>query len=234
MTADIDVSKVTSGNSIITGNFSGLLKGNGHQITGQKIPLFEKISGGCVEGLILTDGEIIRPDEERVAALAKDAWDGSYIQDVYVRNMKIQGQTLVGGLVGHLDNSTVRGCSVVAQVDGREAGGFISNIMNVSTVTDCYAQRTTNPKTFGNETDVQGGFVAKMNRSTVTNTYAELKFIEEATETKAITAKVGSYVGLSGLSTESRVPFKVENNIAFGPQGYSFNAANTVDADFVN
>ena len=234
LTADIDVSKVTSGNSIITGNFSGLLKGNGHQITGQKIPLFEKISGGCVEGLILTDGEIIRPDEERVAALAKDAWDGSYIQDVYVRNMKIQGQTLVGGLVGHLDNSTVRGCSVVAQVDGREAGGFISNIMNVSTVTDCYAQRTTNPKTFGNETDVQGGFVAKMNRSTVTNTYAELKFIEEATETKAITAKVGSYVGLSGLSTESRVPFKVENNIAFGPQGYSFNAANTVDADFVN
>lgn len=234
LTADIDVSKVTSGNSIITGNFSGLLKGNGHQITGQKIPLFEKISGGSVEGLILTDGEIIRPNEERVAALAKDAWDGSYIQDVYVRNMKIQGQTLVGGLVGHLDNSTVRGCSVVAQVDGREAGGFISNIMNVSTVTDCYAQRTTNPKTFGNETDVQGGFVAKMNRSTVTNTYAELKFIEEATETKAITAKVGSYVGLSGLSTESRVPFKVENNIAFGPQGYSFNAANTVDADFVN
>ena len=98
------------------------MKGNGHQITGQKIPLFEKISGGSVEGLILTDGEIIRPNEERVAALAKDAWDGSYIQDVYVRNMKIQGQTLVGGLVGHLDNSTVRGCSVVAQVDGREAG----------------------------------------------------------------------------------------------------------------
>lgn len=234
LTADIDVSKVTSGNSIITGNFSGLLKGNGHQITGQKIPLFEKISGGSVEGLILTDGEIIRPNEERVAALAKDAWDGSYIQDVYVRNMKIQGQTLVGGLVGHLDNSTVRGCSVVAQVDGREAGGFISNIMNVSTVTDCYAQRTTDPKTFGDETDKQGGFVAKMNRSTVTNTYAELKFIEEAKETKAITAKVGSYVGLSGLSVENRVPFKVENNIAFGPEGYSFNADNTVDADFVN
>lgn len=234
LTADIDVSKVTSGNSIITGNFSGLLKGNGHQITGQKIPLFEKISGGSVEGLILTDGEIIRPNEERVAALAKDAWDGSYIQDVYVRNMKIQGQTLVGGLVGHLDNSTVRGCSVVAQVDGREAGGFISNIMNVSTVTDCYAQRTTDPKTFGDETDKQGGFVAKMNRSTVTNTYAELKFIEEAKETKAITTKVGSYVGLSGLSVENRVPFKVENNIAFGPEGYSFNADNTVDADFVN
>lgn len=234
LTADIDVSKVTNGKAIITEGFYGLLKGNGHQITGQKLPLFEKISGGSVEGLILTDGEIIRPNEERVAALAKDAWDGSYIQDVYVRNMKIQGQTLVGGLVGHLDKSTVIGCSVVAQVDGKEAGGFISNIMNGSTVTDCYAQRTTDPKTFGNTAeDKQGGFVAKMNKSTVTNTYAELKFVEEA-DTKAIKAKVGSYVGLSGFATETRVPLKVENNIAFSPKGYPFNASNTEAGDFVN
>ena len=234
LTADIDVSQVTSGTTIIPGNFSGLIKGNGHQITGQKLPLFDTISGGTVEGITLSDGKINRPSDELVAALAKNAWERSIIQDVYVRNMVIKGRNKVGGLIGHLDKSTAIGCSVVAQVDGKEAGGFISNIMNESTVKDCYAQRTTDPKTFGDEPDKQGGFVAKMNRSTVTNTYAELKFIEEATETKAITAKVGSYVGLSGLSTESRVPFKVENNIAFGPEGYSFNGANTVDADFVN
>ena len=234
LTADIDVSQVTNGTTIIPGNFSGLIKGNGHQITGQKLPLFDTISGGTVEGITLSDGKINRPSDELVAALAKNAWERSIIQDVYVRNMVIKGRNKVGGLIGHLDKSTAIGCSVVAQVDGKEAGGFISNIMNESTVKDCYAQRTTDPKTFGDEPDKQGGFVAKMNRSTVTNTYAELKFIEEATETKAITAKVGSYVGLSGLSTESRVPFKVENNIAFGPEGYSFNGANTVDADFVN
>ena len=234
LTADIDASQVTSGTTIIPGNFSGLIKGNGHQITGQKIPLFDTISGGTVEGITLSDGKINRPSDELVAALAKNAWERSIIQDVYVRNMVIKGRNKVGGLIGHLDKSTAIGCSVVAQVDGKEAGGFISNIMNESTVKDCYAQRTTDPKTFGDETDKQGGFVAKMNRSTVTNTYAELKFIEEATETKAITAKVGSYVGLSGLSVENRVPFKVENNIAFGPEGYSFNADNTVDADFVN
>ena len=234
LTADIDVSQVTSGTTIIPGNFSGLLKGNGHQITGQNLPLFDTISGGTVEGITLSDGKINRLSDELVAALAKNAWERSIIQDVYVRNMVIKGRNKVGGLIGHLDKSTAIGCSVVAQVDGKEAGGFISNIMNESTVKDCYAQRTTDPKTFGDETDKQGGFVAKMNRSTVTNTYAELKFIEEATETKAITAKVGSYVGLSGLSVENRVPFKVENNIAFGPEGYSFNADNTVDADFVN
>lgn len=234
LTADIDASQVTSGTTIIPGNFSGLIKGNGHQITGQKIPLFDTISGGTVEGITLSDGKINRPSDELVAALAKNAWERSIIQDVYVRNMVIKGRNKVGGLIGHLDKSTAIGCSVVARVDGKEAGGFISNIMNESTVKDCYAQRTTDPKTFGDETDKQGGFVAKMNRSTVTNTYAELKFIEEAKETKAITAKVGSYVGLSGLSVENRVPFKVENNIAFGPEGYSFNADNTVDADFVN
>lgn len=234
LTADIDVSQVTNGTTIIPGNFSGLIKGNGHQITGQKLPLFDTISGGTVEGITLSDGKINRPNDELVAALAKNAWERSIIQDVYVRNMVIKGRNKVGGLIGHLDKSTAIGCSVVAQVDGKEAGGFISNIMNESTVKDCYAQRTTDPKTFGDETDKQGGFVAKMNRSTVTNTYAELKFIEEAKETKAITAKVGSYVGLSGLSVENRVPFKVENNIAFGPEGYSFNADNTVDADFVN
>lgn len=234
LTADIDVSQVINGTTIIPGNFSGLIKGNGYQITGQKLPLFDTISGGTVEGITLSDGKINRPSDELVAALAKNAWERSIIQDVYVRNMVIKGRNKVGGLIGHLDKSTAIGCSVVAQVDGKEAGGFISNIMNESAVKDCYAQRTTDPKTFGDETDKQGGFVAKMNRSTVTNTYAELKFIEEATETKAITAKVGSYVGLSGLSTESRVPFKVENNIAFGPEGYSFNGANTVDADFVN
>lgn len=233
LTADIDVSKVTSGIAIIPENFYGLLKGNGHQITGQKLPLFDTISGGTVEGLILTDGEISRPNDELVAALAKNAWAGSYIQDVYVRNMVIKGRTKVGGLVGHLDKSTAIGCSVVAQVDGKEAGGFISNIMNGSTVADCYAQRTADPKTFGDAADVQGGFVAKMNKSTVTNTYAELKFVEEA-DTKAIKAKVGSYVGLSGLATETRVPLKVENNIAFSPKGYPFNASNTKDEDFVN
>lgn len=229
LTADIDVSQVTNGTTIIPGNFSGLIKGNGHQITGQKLPLFDTISGGTVEDLILADGEINRPNQNRIGVLACEVYDRSVIQNVYVRNMKIHGGTLVGGLIGHLNESTAIGCSVVAQVDGKEAGGFISNIMRGSTVKDCYAQRTTDPKTFGSTADVQGGFVAKMNKSTVTNTYAELKFVEGA-DTSKITAKVGSYIGANG--TGDTIPAKVENNIAFGPEEYSFNGSNNVDADF--
>lgn len=229
LTADIDVSGVTTGNSIIKDNFKGLLKGNGHRITGLKIPLFNFINKGTVEDLILADGEINRPNQNRIGVLACEVYDRSVIQNVYVRNMKIHGGTLVGGLIGHLNESTAIGCSVVAQVDGKEAGGFISNIMRGSTVKDCYAQRTTDPKTFGSTEDVQGGFVAKMNKSTVTNTYAELKFVEGA-DTSKITAKVGSYIGANG--TGDTIPAKVENNIAFGPEEYSFNGSNNVDADF--
>lgn len=229
LTADIDVSGVTTGNSIIKDNFKGLLKGNGHRITGLKIPLFNFINKGTVEDLILADGEINRPNQNRIGVLACEVYDRSVIQNVYVRNMKIHGGTLVGGLIGHLNESTAIGCSVVAQVDGKEAGGFISNIMRGSTVKDCYAQRTTDPKTFGSTADVQGGFVAKMNKSTVTNTYAELKFVEGA-DTSKITAKVGSYIGANG--TGDTIPAKVENNIAFGPEEYSFNGSNNVDADF--
>lgn len=229
LTADIDVSGVTTGNSIIRDNFKGLLKGNGHRITGLKIPLFNFINKGTVEDLILADGEINRPNQNRIGVLACEVYDRSVIQNVYVRNMKIHGGTLVGGLIGHLNESTAIGCSVVAQVDGKEAGGFISNIMRGSTVKDCYAQRTTDPKTFGSTADVQGGFVAKMNKSTVTNTYAELKFVEGA-DTSKITAKVGSYIGANG--TGDTIPAKVENNIAFGPEEYSFNGSNNVDADF--
>ena len=229
LTADIDVSGVTTGNSIIKDNFKGLLKGNGHRITGLKIPLFNFINKGTVEDLILADGEINRPNQNRIGVLACEVYDRSVIQNVYVRNMKIHGGTLVGGLIGHLNESTAIGCSVVAQVDGKEAGGFISNIMRGSTVKDCYAQRTTDPKTFGSTADVQGGFVAKMNKSTVTNTYAELKFVEGA-DTSKITAKVGSYIGANG--TGDTIPAKVENNIAFSPEEYSFNGSNNVDADF--
>lgn len=233
LTADIDASSVTSGKAIIETDFKGLLKGNGYQITGLKVPLFNFLYKASIEGLVISDGEILRSNEERIGVLAREVYDKSIIQDVYVQNTKISAKSFVGGLVGHLNDSTAIGCSVVAQVDGKEAGGFISNIMNGSTVADCYAQRTADPKTFGDAADVQGGFVAKMNKSTVTNTYAELKFVEEA-DTKAIKAKVGSYVGLSGLATETRVPLKVENNIAFSPKGYPFNASNTKDEDFVN
>ena len=57
LTADIDLSEVNS-NIIIPGTFRGLLKGNGHQIIGQKAPLFETLNGATIENLKLTQGKI--------------------------------------------------------------------------------------------------------------------------------------------------------------------------------
>ena len=122
LTTDIDVSEVTTSNNvIISGTFKGMLKGNGHQIIGQKAPLFEKLNGATVENLKLTQGKIEQKSTDQVAALAKTAEAGTVIKNVYVRDMTIAGQSSVAGMVAVLKNTTVDECSVNATVNGQKS-----------------------------------------------------------------------------------------------------------------
>ena len=58
LTTDIDISESASGTAVIPGIFKGTLKGNGHQIIGQKIPLFDTLDGATIENVKLVQGEI--------------------------------------------------------------------------------------------------------------------------------------------------------------------------------
>lgn len=63
LTTDIDISESASGTAVIPGIFKGTLKGNGHQIIGQKIPLFDTLDGATIENVKLVQGEINQKEQ---------------------------------------------------------------------------------------------------------------------------------------------------------------------------
>lgn len=231
LTTDIDVSEVKN-NVIIPGTFKGMLKGNGHQIIGQKAPLFEKLSGATVENLKLTQGNIDQKSTDQVAALAKTAEAGTVIKNVYVRDMVVTGQSSVAGMVAVLKKTTVEECSVNATVNGQRAGGFVAEILEDSTVSNSYAKRTTDQKNFGTVNDPQGGFAAVVKKSQLSKNFGELSLSVEKEDAPANVSNVGNFIGESG--TEGETPTKVEKNISFGPAAYSFAGNVTVETGLNN
>lgn len=222
LTTDIDVSEVTTSNNvIISGTFKGMLKGNGHQIIGQKAPLFEKLNGATVENLKLTQGKIEQKSTDQVAALAKTAEAGTVIKNVYVRDMTIAGQSSVAGMVAVLKNTTVDECSVNATVNGQKAGGFAAEILENSVVSNSYAKRTADQNGFGTTNAPQGGFAAVVKKSQLIKNFGELSWsVVEKEEAPTVVNNVGNFIGESGVENEA--PTKVEKNISFGLAAYSF------------
>lgn len=222
LTTDIDVSEVTTSNNvIISGTFKGTLKGNGHQIIGQKAPLFEKLNGATVENLKLTQGKIEQKSTDQVAALAKTAEAGTVIKNVYVRDMTIAGQSSVAGMVAVLKNTTVDECSVNATVNGQKAGGFAAEILENSVVSNSYAKRTADQNGFGTTNAPQGGFAAVVKKSQLIKNFGELSWsVVEKEEAPTVVNNVGNFIGESGVENEA--PTKVEKNISFGLAAYSF------------
>lgn len=222
LTADLDVSEVkTSNNVIIPGTFKGMLKGNGHQIIGQKAPLFATLNGATVENLKLTQGKIEQKSTDQVAVLAKTAEAGTTIKNVYVRDMTVAGRSSVAGMVAVLKNTTVDECSVNATVNGQKAGGFAAEILENSVISNSYAKRTADQNEFGTTNAPQGGFAAVVKKSQLIKNFGELSWsVVEKEEAPTAVNNVGNFIGESGVGQEA--PTKVEKNISFGPAAYSF------------
>ena len=229
LTTDIDVSEVKSDNNvIIPGTFKGMLKGNGYQIIGQKAPLFATLNGATVENLKLTQGKIEQKTISQVAALAKTAEAGATIKNVYVRDMTVTGQSSVAGMVAVLKKTTVEECSVNATVNGQRAGGFAAEIQDGSVVTNSYAKRTTDQKSFESSNTSQGGFAAVVKKSQLSKNFGELSWSEEKEEAVTVVRNIGNFIGECGTAGEA--PTKVEKNISFGPAAYSFVGNITAEA----
>lgn len=240
LTTDIDISESASGTAVIPGIFKGTLKGNGHQIIGQKIPLFDTLDGATIENVKLVQGEINQKGTDKVAALAKTSQADTLIKDVYVRDMSVTGQSNVAGLVASMNKTTVEECSVNATVNGKRAGGFAAEILGDSVVKNSYARRTADKETFAaTEGDLQGGFAAVIKKSELINNFSELTLSQKAeekpeeipkksSEKAAKTAcMVGNFVAESGVGSEAVT--KAEHNISFGPKEYSFAGNSTAE-----
>ena len=245
LTTDIDISESASGTAVIPGIFKGTLKGNGHQIIGQKIPLFDTLDGATIENVKLVQGEINQKGTDKVAALAKTSQADTLIKDVYVRDMSVTGQSNVAGLVASMNKTTVEECSVNATVNGKRAGGFAAEILGDSVVKNSYARRTADKETFAaTEGDLQGGFAAVIKKSELINNFSELTLSQKAeekpeeipkksSEKAAKTAcMVGNFVAESGVGSEAVT--KAEHNISFGPKEYSFAGNSTAENVLTN
>lgn len=245
LTTDIDISESASGTAVIPGIFKGTLKGNGHQIIGQKIPLFDTLDGATIENVKLVQGEINQKGTDKVAALAKTSQADTLIKDVYVRDMSVTGQSNVAGLVASMNKTTVEECSVNATVNGKRAGGFAAEILGDSVVKNSYARRTADKETFAaTEGDLQGGFAAVIKKSELINNFSELTLSQKAEEKPEETPKkssekaaktacmVGNFVAESGVGSEAVT--KAEHNISFGPKEYSFAGNSTAENVLTN
>lgn len=210
LTTDIDISESASGTAVIPGIFKGTLKGNGHQIIGQKIPLFDTLDGATIENVKLVQGEINQKGTDKVAALAKTSQADTLIKDVYVRDMSVTGQSNVAGLVASMNKTTVEECSVNATVNGKRAGGFAA-VIKKSELINNFSELTLSQKAEEKPEEIPK------------------KSSEKAAKTACM---VGNFVAESGVGSEAVT--KAEHNISFGPKEYSFAGNSTAENVLTN
>ena len=215
---NIDLSTLTGSTSLIEKTFIGKLDGQGNKITGNTLPLFEKIKYAQISNLIIEDSEI-QINDTQVGALSR-VMEASNLNNVHVINANIQGTNRTGAIVGYATYSRVEECSSNATIiaTGNAVGGFIGQYDN-STITNSYSLGSVKGKQ-----DI-GGFIG----------WAENSFIENSYNGAAVesTANVaGGFIGqLRGTS-------KIKNSISFAnvKNGYKFDgrSANAMFTKFEN
>ena len=86
LTQDLDASDIPKEQAAVLGNFTGELRGNGHRIFNLPVPLFQTVSGGRVENLIVENAGI-RGDFKGI--LAGVIQKNSTIEDVHIVNSSL-------------------------------------------------------------------------------------------------------------------------------------------------
>ena len=160
--ADIDLSDVEQTEALIP-QFSGVLDGKNHTVTGLKVPLFGEMNGK-VSNLAIANNQLeINMDTE--AGVFANQMTGAAVEKVLIYNSKINNTAgKAAGFVGTINNSTLKNIFVHGEVHAKSmASGFVLNA-NGSTIENIY----TNVQANGTE---GAGFVVS---STGKNTYTNI------------------------------------------------------------
>ena len=214
---DLDISGRTD---LVTSEFYGVLDGNGHTITGNATPLFDRICQATIQNVILAGGQLqagaaetesrIQAGADETGSLARTIVDTT-IKNVHIVDVIIDGEgSRIGGMAGSLENTTVESssCQVQISVNGDEVGGLAGR-MTGSTVENSY----TTGSVQGNHN--VGGLVG-------TSTGSTIQFSYSAVSVNGI-SKTGGFVG---QATDTST---IQNNIALGNQTnqYKFDGETT-------
>ncbi len=161
-----------STSAIIDINFKGKLNGNGYTIRNLTKPLFNTIESGVVENLKLENINLPSSNAKGALAnkvssstiknilISSFTKDGSEAQtgslvgtasnNSKIENSRVKGLNLnvgwnnqqVGGLIGVLENSTVKNCYADGKMSGNWnfIGGLVGDIKGTSTITNSYTK----------------------------------------------------------------------------------------------
>ncbi len=161
LTADINLSDVEQ-TEVLIPQFSGVLDGQHHTITGLKVPLFGQMNGR-VSNLAISNNQLeISKDE---AGMFADEMTGATVEKVLIYNSKISNTTgKAAGFAGTVNNTILKDIFVHGSVQtASTASGFVLN-SNGTTVENIY----TNVRVNGTE---GAGFLVS---STGENTYKNI------------------------------------------------------------
>ncbi len=144
---DIDFTNETDLKWNTTQVFSGLLNGNGHKISGisivggaseQKMTnIFYKVKNGTIMNITFEDISIVTSNAKDQDTGIIGNMCGGYIYNVALKNVKVNGVTEVGGLVGQLSGGTnyISKVSLVNPMEkgwisasGKYFGGIVGNM----------------------------------------------------------------------------------------------------------
>lgn len=153
--------------------FTGVFDGNGHTISnahyedndGTAIGLFGTVGPDAeIRDLILSNPHIEINTTDKVGALAGELFQGDVFR-CQVRDASIQGDNLVGGLVGYSYGGLIAGCYATGTVSGNEAvGGLVGQI--TASVSNCW----TNNQVTGSQS--VGGLIGVIDSGSVSRCYA--------------------------------------------------------------
>ena len=148
---DIKLDKTVENNWTPIETFGGELNGNGHEITGLRINLpnennvgmFRSVKNAQIENLILTDAEVIG-GKNTGALVGINNYNFNNVSETRqclpIQNCSVEGIVIgtenVGGIVGDINNTVVKGCISKANVTGIEKVGGIIGSNNYSKTFD--------------------------------------------------------------------------------------------------
>ena len=157
---DLDASAIPAGKAAVPGTFKGKLIGNGHKILNLHTSLFETVSGGTIENLILEDAQITSGAK---GVLANEINENSVVQQVFVVDSVISNtaSNMVGGFAGNLNGSVTKESAAinVSLTANNTIGGMYGQTNASAVIQDCYVTGTlkgTLSHSLGSRT---GGFV---------------------------------------------------------------------------
>ena len=193
---DIDFS---SKDTIIDVEFKGILEGNGYKLTGNKVPIFNKLNKANITGLII-EKSIITAEQDNVGVLAKTAVN-SKIENVHIIESSIKNaKSKVGGIVGYAENLTLKESSsnISISKSGNDVGGLVGEVTTSTIIENCYSSGLVQ----GNQN--VGGLVGNVVGSSIKYSYSS--------------ASVNGIEGIAGFIGQSTENSIIQNNISLGNQ----------------